>query len=98
MDVQHERVTEFHCLHERDCFVMPTPWDAGHLDNHVTLEEALAHLSAVAAAVRVPVNADFEGGYAVAPEGVAAARRAIDDSCTGVLLTARSEGVRRGSP
>jgi methylisocitrate lyase len=87
-------------------------------------------------AVDVPINADFEGGFAIAPEAVAghvsqatttgiaglsiedstgdpahplfdfslaveritAARRAIDESGTGVLLTARSEGFIAGRP
>ncbi|CAN5318593.1 isocitrate lyase/phosphoenolpyruvate mutase family protein [soil metagenome] len=47
-------------------------WSLGRADNHVTLDEALAHLRAVAEAVRVPVNADFEGGYAIDPQHVAA--------------------------
>lgn len=47
-------------------------WTLGRPDNGVTLEEALAHLRKIAAAVSVPVNADFEGGYAHDPEGVAA--------------------------
>ena len=47
-------------------------WSVGRADNHVPLEEALAHFRAVANAVDVPVNGDFEGGFAVAPEGVAA--------------------------
>ena len=34
--------------------------------------EALEHLRTVAAAVHVPVNADFEGGYAVEPADVGA--------------------------
>jgi methylisocitrate lyase len=42
----------------------------GRADGRVTLDEALAHLRAVAGAVDVPVNADFEGGFAVAPEDV----------------------------
>jgi methylisocitrate lyase len=46
-------------------------WSLGRADNRVTLEEALAHLRAMAAAVSVPVNADFEGGFAVEPERVA---------------------------
>src|SRR5690348_18360729 len=37
-------------------------WSIGRPDNGVTLEQALNHLRAVAAAVAVPVNADFEGG------------------------------------
>jgi 2-methylisocitrate lyase-like PEP mutase family enzyme len=46
-------------------------WSMGRQDNHVTLEETLAHLRIVAASVDVPINADFEGGFAVDPEGVA---------------------------
>ncbi len=47
-------------------------WSVGRSDNHVTLEEALGHFRSVASAVPVPVNGDFEGGFAVEPEGVAA--------------------------
>ncbi len=47
-------------------------WTLGRADNRITLDQALEHLRVVAAAVRVPVNADFEGGFAVDPQGVAA--------------------------
>ncbi|MEP6638331.1 MAG: isocitrate lyase/phosphoenolpyruvate mutase family protein [Chloroflexota bacterium] len=47
-------------------------WSMGRRDNRVTLEESLVHMRVIAAAVDVPVNADFEGGFAVDPEGVAA--------------------------
>src|SRR5947199_2468157 len=47
-------------------------WTLGRRDNHVSLEEALAHFRTVSGAVEVPVSADFEGGFAVQPEGVAA--------------------------
>ena len=111
-------------------------WSLGRADNHVTLEEALAHFRSVAHAVGIPVNGDFEGGFAVDPDGVArnvglalqtgisgvsiedstgrdadplfdfalavervrAARAAIDDSGTRVLLTGRSEGFIVGRP
>ena len=111
-------------------------WTLGRRDNHVSLAEMLGHLRAVASAVTVPVNADFEGGFAIAPEDVGAnvaaatstgvaglsiedstgdaarplhdfalsvdriraARRAIDESGTRVLLTARSEGFIVGRP
>jgi methylisocitrate lyase len=111
-------------------------WSLGRQDNHVSLEEALAHIRAIADGVPVPVNADFEGGFAVEPEKVAtnvaaaastgvaglsiedstgdpatplfdfalsvervrAARRAIDESGTGVVLTGRSEGFIVGRP
>lgn len=46
-------------------------WSVGRRDNHVTLELVLAHLRAMTSSVRVPVNADFEGAFAVEPEGVA---------------------------
>lgn len=45
-------------------------WTVGRPDAHVELESVLEHLRSVAAAVSVPVNADFEGGYAVEPEQV----------------------------
>ena len=111
-------------------------WSLGKRDNQISLDESLAHIRSIAAAVDVPVNADFEGGFAVEPEGVAAnvskaaktgvaglsiedstgnpaqplfdfelsveriraARRAIDESGTGVLLTGRSEGFIVGRP
>lgn len=47
-------------------------WTLGRADNQVPLDQVLTHLRAVAAAVDVPVNADFEGGFAVEPAGVAA--------------------------
>ena len=45
-------------------------WSIGRPDNGVTVEEALQHMRAVSEAVDVPVNADFEGAFAVEPEGV----------------------------
>lgn len=47
-------------------------WSIGRRDNHVTLEDALAHFRAISSAVTIPVNGDFEGGFAIAPEDVAA--------------------------
>lgn len=47
-------------------------WSSGRIDNEVPLEDALAHLAVLVDAVDVPLNADFENGYADAPEGVAA--------------------------
>ena len=47
-------------------------WTLGRADNHVTLGQVLAHLRAMTESVDVPFNADFEGGFAVEPDGVAA--------------------------
>jgi 2-methylisocitrate lyase-like PEP mutase family enzyme len=111
-------------------------WTLGRPDNGLLRDETLAHLRAVAAAVSVPLNADFEGGFADDPDEVAAnvklavatgiaglsiedstgdaddplyefdlavgrvraARKAIDETGTGVLLTGRSEGFVVGRP
>lgn len=111
-------------------------WTLGRADNHITLDQTLEHLRSVVGAVDVPVNADFEGGFAIDPEqvnrnvnlaaatGIAglsiedssgdethplhdfdlavervrAARQAIDDSGTGIVLTGRSEGFVVGRP
>lgn len=111
-------------------------WTLALADNHVPRDRMLEHLRRVADAVDVPVNADFEGGFADDPEDVAAnvklaaatgiaglsiedstrspdeplyeldlaveriraARRAIDESGTGLVLTGRSEGFVAGRP
>jgi 2-methylisocitrate lyase-like PEP mutase family enzyme len=111
-------------------------WSMGRPDNGVSRDEVLAHIRSVAHAVDVPVNADFEGGFAIDPLAVAAnvaaatgtgvaglsiedstgdpsspllefslaveriraARGALDETGTGVLLTARSEGFIVGRP
>jgi 2-methylisocitrate lyase-like PEP mutase family enzyme len=111
-------------------------WSLGRRDNEISVELSLSHLRALVAAVEVPVNADFEDGFARDPIGVAAnvwaavetgiagvsiedstgdqatplydfalaverihaARKAIDDSGTGVVLTGRSEGFISGRP
>jgi 2-methylisocitrate lyase-like PEP mutase family enzyme len=47
-------------------------WSMGRADNHVPLDVTLERLQVISAAVDLPVNADFEGGFATDPEGVAA--------------------------
>lgn len=62
-------------------------WTQGLRDNQVTLEQVLDHLRSVATAVEVPVNADFEGGFAAAPEGVAAnVTRAVATGIAGLSI------------
>ena len=109
----------------------------GRPDYGVTRDELLGHLRCIANAIDVPFNADFEGGYAVEPEGVAAnvrlaiatgvaglsiedrvvgadkpglldlglavermkaARAAIDEDNSGVILIGRCEGYLVGQP
>jgi 2-methylisocitrate lyase-like PEP mutase family enzyme len=111
-------------------------WTLARPDNGVQRDETLAHLREIVDAVGVPVNADFENGFADDPHGVGvnvklatatgvaglsiedstgdpgeplypydlavervrAARKAIDESGTGVVLTGRSEGFVVGRP
>ncbi len=47
-------------------------WSIGLSDNGVSLNDALGHFRAIAESVDVPVNGDFEGGFAIEPAGVAA--------------------------
>jgi len=50
-------------------------WAAGCADGDLTRDAALAHFAQLAAATSVPLNADFEGGFADAPEALAASVR-----------------------
>ena len=45
-------------------------WTIGKADNRVTVDEVCDHLTELCAAVDLPVNADFEGGFAIEPEKV----------------------------
>jgi 2-methylisocitrate lyase-like PEP mutase family enzyme len=47
-------------------------WSLGRRDNGASLDEALAHFRTLAHGVEVPINADFQGGFAIEPDGVAA--------------------------
>ena len=47
-------------------------WSQGVPDTGVSLDDTLGHLREIAESVGVPINADFEGGYAIEPEAVAA--------------------------
>jgi methylisocitrate lyase len=108
----------------------------GRPDYGIGRDELLDHLRSLAEAIDLPFNADFEGGFAVEPEGVAAnvrlavetgvaglsiedrvvggdpglldlglavermraARAAIDQDASGVILVGRCEGYLVGQP
>ena len=46
-------------------------WTIAKADNRVTVDDVCDHLTAMCAAVDIPVNADFEGGFAIEPDKVA---------------------------
>jgi 2-methylisocitrate lyase-like PEP mutase family enzyme len=62
-------------------------WSIGKADNRVTLDEVCEHLAALCTAVDLPVNADFEGGFAHKPEKVAAnVARAVKTGVAGLSI------------
>jgi len=46
-------------------------WSVGHADGQISRDAALAHLESMVVATDVPVNADFENGFAADAPGVA---------------------------
>ena len=111
-------------------------WTQGHADGSMGRDEVFVHLRVISSATDLPVNADFEAGYAKTAEGVGesvrmaidtgvsglsiedstyeeknplrsideavtrmrAARAAIDESRSGVLLVGRAENFIVGRP
>jgi 2-methylisocitrate lyase-like PEP mutase family enzyme len=66
----------------------------GKDDYQITLDECLAHLTMLCAATDLPVNADFENGFADAPEGVAAnVTRAIATGVAGLSIEDQHKGA-----
>lgn len=62
-------------------------WSMGKADGQVELEEVLAHLTALAGRLDIPLNADFENGFAEAPDGVAAnVARAVGTGLAGLSV------------
>jgi 2-methylisocitrate lyase-like PEP mutase family enzyme len=59
----------------------------GYPDGAAPLDQALAHFREIAAAADIPLNADFEGGFADDPDGVAKnVRLAIDTGVAGLSI------------
>src|SRR6516164_848272 len=62
-------------------------WTIAKADNRVTVDDVCDHLAAISAAVDIPVNADFEGGFAVEPAGVATnVARAVKTGLAGLSI------------
>src|SRR5262245_12464599 len=106
----------FRALHERGCFVIPNPWDAGSArylqylgfpalattsagfafsqglpdssDGGVAARDRnLAYIASIAAAVDLPVSADFVSGYGQEPDDVAASvTRCVETGVAGLSI------------
>lgn len=72
-------------------------WSLGRDDYGVTLEEVLAHLRQLSAATSLPMNADFEQGFADAPEAVAEnVLRAAETGIAGLSIEDNQGGALYG--
>ena len=62
-------------------------WSRARPDNGISREMALAHLQEMVAATDVPINADFESGFAVDAAGVAeSVRLAVETGVAGLSI------------
>jgi 2-methylisocitrate lyase-like PEP mutase family enzyme len=62
-------------------------WSQGRADNHITRDMALAHLRAMVAATDLPINADFESGFAGDAKGVGeSVAMAVDTGVAGLSI------------
>jgi len=62
-------------------------WAMGRIDGAISLDEVLLHLSAIAHATDLPLNADFENAFADTPDGVAAnVALAVDTGISGLSV------------
>jgi len=62
-------------------------WSQGRADGGICRDMALAHLREIVAATDLPVNADFQDGFAHDPRGVAdAVRLAVDTGVAGLSI------------
>jgi methylisocitrate lyase len=62
-------------------------WTIGKADNKVTVDDVCNHLTAICAAVDIPVNADFEDGFAHEPDKVAVnVARAVTTGVAGLSI------------
>lgn len=62
-------------------------WSQARADNHVERDRVLAHLSMMVEATGLPINADFEGGFASDPDGVAeSVRLAVETGVAGLSI------------
>ena len=62
-------------------------WSQGRADNTVPRATVLAHLRSLVEATNLPINADFEDGFASDPSGVAeSVRMAVDTGVAGLSI------------
>src|SRR5690606_28817968 len=62
-------------------------WSCGRADGQLSRDETLAHLRHMVEATELPINADFESGFAQTPKGVAEnVRMAVETGVAGLSI------------
>jgi 2-methylisocitrate lyase-like PEP mutase family enzyme len=62
-------------------------WSQGKPDNAISLDDAIEHFRTIASSVDIPVNGDFEGGFAIEPAAAGAnVARAITTGIAGISI------------
>jgi len=70
-------------------------WARGREDGELSCEEVLAHLREICAATSLPVNADFEAGYAARTDDLMTnVRAAVETGVSGLSIEDFNNGVR----
>jgi 2-methylisocitrate lyase-like PEP mutase family enzyme len=68
-------------------------WSVGREDGEMSRDEVLRHMRVICEATDLPVNADFEAGFADSPEGVAAnVALAVETGVAGLSIEDRVGG------
>ena len=71
-------------------------WSSGRSDNDLPVDQVLAHLKLLSDATDLPVNADFEAGFADEPEGVAAnVTRGVATGVAGISIEDSTGNVKQ---
>jgi Phosphoenolpyruvate phosphomutase len=69
-------------------------WSEGCSEDAVSREDALSHLASLTHSVSLPVNADFQVGFAEDPEGVAESVTLVATGVAGLSIEDRDIGGR----
>jgi methylisocitrate lyase len=68
-------------------------WSNGRPDNKVTVDQVVGHLEELVSVTSIPLNADFEDGFAAEPERVAAnVTRAVATGIAGLSIEDSTRG------
>jgi 2-methylisocitrate lyase-like PEP mutase family enzyme len=96
-DVGSARILQHHGFKALASTSAGMAWAMGRADGQVGLDEVLLHLSSLAHATDLPLNADFENGFADTPQDVAKnVALAVDTGVSGLSIEDYPGGGAKG--